>query len=188
MSSEQITPAPSERGKLSADDLITLNEEIAGMARAGLPLDQGLSALAREMGRGRAAITLTETTVALAITGVIAVIVAQCAVVVLRERGRLTARQAALELAANVLEEARALPWDKLGGDWAADQSIPEGMADLLPGGKVTMTVAPAEKAAHARRVTALVSWQFEPNVGPYSVELTTVLAARASRKAGAGK
>lgn len=38
---------------LSPDDLITLNEEIAGMARAGLPLDQGLRALAREMGRGR---------------------------------------------------------------------------------------------------------------------------------------
>jgi type IV pilus assembly protein PilC len=38
---------------MTADDLITLNEEIAGMARAGLPLDQGLAALAREMGRGR---------------------------------------------------------------------------------------------------------------------------------------
>lgn len=35
------------------DDLIALNEEIAGMARAGLPLDRGLAALAKEMGRGR---------------------------------------------------------------------------------------------------------------------------------------
>lgn len=40
-------------GPLSADDLVTLNEEIAAMARAGLPLDQGLSAMAREMGTGR---------------------------------------------------------------------------------------------------------------------------------------
>jgi type II secretory pathway component PulF len=40
---------------MNADDLITLNEEIAGMARAGLPLDQGLAALAREMGKGRLA-------------------------------------------------------------------------------------------------------------------------------------
>src|SRR6266496_5805088 len=47
-----VPPRPV-RGPLSADDLITLNEEIAGMARAGLPLDQGLAALAREMGRGR---------------------------------------------------------------------------------------------------------------------------------------
>lgn len=38
---------------MNADDLIALNEEIAGMARAGLPLDQGLTALAHEMGRGR---------------------------------------------------------------------------------------------------------------------------------------
>lgn len=38
---------------MTPDDLIALNEEIAGMARAGLPLDQGLAALAREMGRGR---------------------------------------------------------------------------------------------------------------------------------------
>lgn len=40
-------------GRLSADDLITLNEEIASMARAGLPLDQGLATLAREMRSGR---------------------------------------------------------------------------------------------------------------------------------------
>ncbi len=40
-------------GQLSPDDLITLNEEIAAMARAGLPLDQGLAAMAHEMGSGR---------------------------------------------------------------------------------------------------------------------------------------
>jgi type II secretory pathway component PulF len=38
---------------MTADELIALNEQIAGMARAGLPLDQGLSSLAREMSRGR---------------------------------------------------------------------------------------------------------------------------------------
>jgi type II secretory pathway component PulF len=37
---------------MKPEDLAALNEEIAGMARAGLPLDQGLAALAREMGRG----------------------------------------------------------------------------------------------------------------------------------------
>jgi type II secretory pathway component PulF len=40
---------------MNPDDLATLNEEIEGMARAGLPLDQGLAALAREMGRGKLA-------------------------------------------------------------------------------------------------------------------------------------
>lgn len=38
---------------MTPDDLIALNEEIAAMAKAGLPLDQGLAALAAEMGRGR---------------------------------------------------------------------------------------------------------------------------------------
>jgi type II secretory pathway component PulF len=38
---------------MSPEELIALNEEIAGMARAGLPLDQGLAALAHEMGGGR---------------------------------------------------------------------------------------------------------------------------------------
>src|SRR5947209_2894595 len=47
---------------MKPDELIALNEEIAGMARAGLPLDKGLAALAREMGRGR----LREVTAALA--------------------------------------------------------------------------------------------------------------------------
>jgi type II secretory pathway component PulF len=46
-------PAPAANVPLSADDLITLNEEIASLARAGLPLDQGLAAIAREMSRGR---------------------------------------------------------------------------------------------------------------------------------------
>src|SRR5205814_6446812 len=47
---------------MTPDDLIALNEEIAGMARAGLPLDRGLAALAKEMGRGR----LQQVTAALA--------------------------------------------------------------------------------------------------------------------------
>jgi type II secretory pathway component PulF len=38
---------------LSAEELVRLNEEIASLARAGLPLDQGLAALAAEMGHGR---------------------------------------------------------------------------------------------------------------------------------------
>jgi general secretion pathway protein F len=38
---------------MTAEDLIALNDEIAAMARAGLPLDKGLAALAEEMGRGR---------------------------------------------------------------------------------------------------------------------------------------
>jgi type II secretory pathway component PulF len=45
--------APAAPGGLSLEEFILLNEEIAGMARAGLPLDQGLAVLADEMGRGK---------------------------------------------------------------------------------------------------------------------------------------
>jgi type II secretory pathway component PulF len=38
---------------MTPEELAALNDEIAGMARAGLPLDQGLAAMARDMGRGR---------------------------------------------------------------------------------------------------------------------------------------
>lgn len=38
-------------GVLTADQLIYLNEEIAGMAKAGLPLEEGLASIAREMSR-----------------------------------------------------------------------------------------------------------------------------------------
>jgi type II secretory pathway component PulF len=38
---------------MTADDLAALNEQIAAMARAGLPLDQGLQSIASEMSRGR---------------------------------------------------------------------------------------------------------------------------------------
>ena len=37
---------------MTADDLTALNEQIAAMARAGLPLDQGLAGLARDLGGG----------------------------------------------------------------------------------------------------------------------------------------
>src|SRR5262245_7695413 len=38
---------------MNADDIATLNEQIAGMAKAGLPLDQGLTSLAKDLGRGK---------------------------------------------------------------------------------------------------------------------------------------
>src|SRR5687767_378825 len=47
-----VPPRPVT-GPLTPEELIALNEEIAAMAKAGLPLDQGLNALAQEMGRGR---------------------------------------------------------------------------------------------------------------------------------------
>ena len=78
-----------------------------------------------------------EATAAVAVFGVLAVIVSQCIALSLRERGRTESHQAALELANNVLEAARAQPWDMLDQSWADGQSIPSGMQALLPDGAI---------------------------------------------------
>lgn len=52
MDSPQPVPESTGRG-LSGEDLALLNEEISALAKAGLPLDQGLASLAEEMRRGR---------------------------------------------------------------------------------------------------------------------------------------
>jgi type II secretory pathway component PulF len=49
-----VTPSLAARqASMTSDELIALNDQIAAMAKAGLPLDQGLASLAREMGHGR---------------------------------------------------------------------------------------------------------------------------------------
>jgi type II secretory pathway pseudopilin PulG len=127
----------------------------------------------------RAGFTILEVTVALAILIILGAIVAQAMVWSLRERARLASHQAATELAANVLEEARAQPWDKLDDKWAEGRTVPSEMAALLPAGKIVVKL---ESAATSRRVTVEVRWQHEQE---QSVSLTTLLSARETKKTG---
>jgi prepilin-type N-terminal cleavage/methylation domain-containing protein len=133
----------------------------------------------------RAALTLVEVTVTLAIIGVLVMIVTQCMVMSLRERGRIASQQAAQELAANTLEAARAQPWEELDKAWADAQTLPAEMADLLSEGKIVVTVEPRQPESQTRRVTVEVRWQVEPGQEPRSVRLTTVLSPRTAKKAG---
>jgi len=134
----------------------------------------------------RAGMTLVEITVTLGIIVVLGVIVAQCVAWSMRERTRLSAHQAALELADNILEAARAQPWKQLDQAWADAQTIPSTMASLLPDGKVVVKVEAGKPEPHARRVTVTVDWQFETHLPPNSVELTTVLSGRTAKNDGA--
>jgi type II secretory pathway pseudopilin PulG len=133
----------------------------------------------------RPAVLMMEVTVAVAIVGVLAVIVAQCLSWSLSERARLATHQAALELAANILEAARAEPWDKLDDAWAKSQVVPTEMADLLPDGKVQVTLEPWPAESGARRLTVVVSWRMESYSGGHSVQLTTVISGRSAKIAG---
>jgi type II secretory pathway pseudopilin PulG len=144
---------------------------------------------ARRQGRHgsppRTAMSLVEVTATLAILGIVAVIVAQCLVWSLRERLRMSSHQAALELAANVLEAARAQPWEKLDQSWADAQAVPPDMADLLPEGKVAVRVEPGQAAPQSRNITVEVHWLVESHLPPQSVRLTTVLSERAKKAGG---
>src|SRR5207302_445274 len=110
---------------------------------------------------------------------------AQCIVWSVRERARLAAHQAALELCANVLEAARAQPWDRLDQAWADAQNIPAETADLLPAGKISVTLEAGQPLPHARRVTVEVHWQTVADLPPLSVRLTSILSAREAKKTG---
>src|SRR5205823_2050223 len=124
--------------------------------------------------RTRAAFTLVELTVTMAIIAILIVIVAQCVLLSIQERARTAAHHAALELAANVLEDARAQPFDKLDKAWADAQVIPSESSALLPDGKVVVTVEPEKSTPKVRRVTVEVRWQFDANLPNRSVQLTT--------------
>lgn len=141
--------------------------------------------MAKLHSRKRGAFTLVELTVATAIFAILVVIVAQCISVSLRERARMSAHQAASELAANVLEDARAQPFEKLNKTWADAQTIPSEMAALLPEGKIAVTAGPEKATPRTRRVTVDVHWQFEQHLPMQSVRLTTLLGGRAAKKAG---
>ncbi len=134
----------------------------------------------------RPGFTVAETAVALAMLLVVGIMVAQCTIWVLREQARRQAHQAALEVAANVLEAARARPAEQLDRDWAAAQKIPAESAALLPEGAVAVTVAPEKGLPQARRLTVEVRWRPDsPHLPPPSVQLTTLLTARSATKAG---
>jgi type II secretory pathway pseudopilin PulG len=128
--------------------------------------------------------SLVEVTVTLAIMAVLAVIVAQSIAWSLRERARVATHLAALELAANMLEAARAQPWEQLDKAWADAQTIPSEMEVLLPEGKLLMTVEPEQPVRGTRRVTVEVAWQLEAHLPDQSVQLTTILSARKAKNA----
>jgi type II secretory pathway pseudopilin PulG len=133
----------------------------------------------------RPGITVVECTVALAVLLMLGVLVAQGTVWTLRERARRLAHQAALEVAANVLEAARATPLEQVDRDWAAAQKIPAETASLLPEGAVAVTVAPERKLPRARRLTVEVRWCSDARLPPQSVQLTTLLSPRTATGPG---
>ncbi len=184
----ECSPLPCTRGMVQT--MVTEPRPLGsgiGKPTEAQPLPNGRGSVAQrsfERHSRRRAFTIIEVTVALAVVAVVSVIVAQALVWSMRERARLATKQAALELAANILEGARAEPFDKLDKTWADSQTIPSDMADLLPEGKVAVIVVPLAKEG-VKRVTVEVHWQFTTSVPGQSVQLTSVFSARSAKKGG---
>jgi hypothetical protein len=123
--------------------------------------------------------------VALGILGTVLLLLGQLAVVVLRERQRSAAHQGALEAAANVLEAARACPWDDLTPAWADRQRLPETVADRLPGGRLEVHVEPEASRPDTRRVTVEVRWSLHDDRPPQTVSLVGLRSARSAPASG---
>ena len=129
----------------------------------------------------RTGYTLVEMMVASSLAIVALSVVASLAAWTYRDRAHHQARHIALEAAANVLEEARSLPWDKLTPAWAESKSLTEDR--WLPEGKLTATVAdePGEKGL--KRVVANVSWMASADRPRLDVELVGYFAADSKQK-----
>ncbi|MBM4071974.1 MAG: type II secretion system protein [Planctomycetes bacterium] len=130
--------------------------------------------LSRHSGR-RPGFTMLELIVAIAVLGTAMVVVAQTSFWSFRERGRNASRQLALELAANALETASALPFAGLTADWAAAQQLPDSVAESLSDGRLVVRVEDVPAFRPCRKVTAEVHWKVDRLV-PESVRLTTLI------------
>jgi hypothetical protein len=126
--------------------------------------------------RGRSAFTIAETTIALGLLAVALTLVAQVGVQTLRERERVVAGQAAREQAVNVLETARAQPWEKLDSGWAEKQRLPE--AYIHKGWKLQVRVEPEASRPRVKRVSVEV--RPEGSQAP-AVRLVGLFAARSA-------
>jgi hypothetical protein len=125
--------------------------------------------------------TVFEVVVALTMMVVVMVLAARAGVQARLERARLAARQQALTAASNLLEAARACPWDDLTLAWAQKQRLSEATTPLLHDARLEVRVEPEASPPRTKRVTVAVRWDFRENVPPQEVQLVTLFSARES-------
>jgi type II secretory pathway pseudopilin PulG len=130
--------------------------------------------------------TIMELVAAFAILAVVMVVVAQTAVWSFGERRRNAARQAAVELAENVLQTARSRSWEDLTPAWAKEQKLPKELLDTFPEGRLSVRVEPEKGQAGVKRVTVAVRWRSDAaSIPPTVIEMTALFSARAADSKG---
>jgi hypothetical protein len=122
---------------------------------------------------------------ALAILAVAMVLAAQVGVWSLMERARSATRYEVLEAANNILEAARARSWTELTPDWAAEQRLPEPLAERLHQGLLHVRVEPEASRPQCKRVTVEIRWTLDRGMPARPMRLVGVFGARSATAAG---
>ena len=127
----------------------------------------------------RPGFTLTECMIALAVLAACSVMVGELAIWMLAQRTRIEARSEAEQLLANVLEQARALPWDELTPAWAADRKLPQGVLERWPTTKLVVRIEAEPNHPRMKRVTVEVQLEHAKAVKAAPLSMTALFAAR---------
>jgi type II secretory pathway pseudopilin PulG len=110
--------------------------------------------------------TALEAIVALGVLGTAIAFVSQLVAFGIAERRRNLAQQEAVETATNILEAARACPWDKLDDNWAAAQKLPDTTGTRLHDARLAVRVEPrALEQATLKRVVVEIEDKHVPIV-----------------------
>ena len=122
---------------------------------------------------------MTEVAISLAMLLVIGTMVAELATWMISERSLTDARLEAAEIAANELEQARAIAWEGLTPEWAASQKLPAYVRDRWPDLRLTVRVEPEPNRPRVKRVTVELKWAESHRAMWPATTLTAVFAAR---------
>jgi prepilin-type N-terminal cleavage/methylation domain-containing protein len=123
--------------------------------------------------------TVMEIAVAMALLAVAMVLVMQLGYWSVRHRARMACRFMALEHAANVLEEARTVPWENLTDDWAESQRLPQDLTDQLLEGTLAVRVEPLEAQPFTKRVSVELRWLPPEETESHAVRLLGLFSRR---------
>ncbi len=133
----------------------------------------------------RPGFTMAECVIALAVLTSVAVVVVELSTRMLADRSRLEARYEAEQVEINVLELARATPWEELAPAWAGERKLPAHVIERWPSTKLTVRVEPEPNRPRLKRVTVEVHWDGDKQT---TWPPTTMTALFAARTTGGGK
>jgi type II secretory pathway pseudopilin PulG len=129
----------------------------------------------------RRAFTITEAIISLTVITAVGALVAEHAAWTISERNRSDAKLEAVEVATNILEQARDKPWNELNAAWAKARVLPKPIANRWPHCRLQVRVEPEPKMPNIKRVTVEVKWENTERSSWQPVILTSFFATRST-------